>query len=330
MTVTGLQQLATLYLSEYEAVRAKAVKSGAAEGEATWLDDARNRLVRALKAGEDIHGRISLKAAHTLELLARTLMYEEEIELSEIKVASSRLIATSTIHRCRPRADALRALPVDSHRLCALCIVSPRNLQAAIDVSAPCAAPTPPAEMKKQKTGGAALEKQKTASGSALKTPTVPAGRAGRARSRVPLSEDEALLSNPRLMLDLALSFRATLQGAQHRDVAACHLKLADYHWLHKDFQKAIEELGNAHTVHEAVAGNVDLTGSRELGKIKSLLAVAHVCTDELDKAHRCACARLRMCMWTYLPHLPLATSTRDFVRPWQEQPRNPWQGCMT
>ena len=78
-------------------------------------------------------------------------------------------------------------------------------------------------------------------------------------------------------MLSVALHYRKTLQGARHRDAATSHLKMADVHWLHRDFGEALKQLDAAHSIFLHIADEMDYSGSREVAKVKSLLVVALV-----------------------------------------------------
>ena len=79
VSVDSLMALGDLYLKEFEVpgVRFKATRGSA---ESKWLEDARTTFLKAIRAGEDILGRISLKAVTCLEGLARVRMYLDEIE----------------------------------------------------------------------------------------------------------------------------------------------------------------------------------------------------------------------------------------------------------
>lgn len=86
------------------------VKLSALIPETPWLNMARLRLLKALKAGEDIFGRISLKAALSLENLALILLYEEEMELREegLAAGSKSVAAPAPAPSAQPHPSALQ------------------------------------------------------------------------------------------------------------------------------------------------------------------------------------------------------------------------------
>lgn len=278
VTVTGLLSLGSLYIKEFEAVRHKVSKLSGG-GETHWLDDARQRLLKALKGGEDIYGKVSKQAADSLEKLALVKLYKDEMEINEQRAsvdaggAPSAAAASSSSQRSHGAAPAgtPTAAPV-------------RNQKSGGSSNAPAMSAGAPEPAAKAVT--AAVDPSDWSSRSSGRAG---GGSSGGARAYVPLAEDNELLSDSLRMLNKALSFRVALQGSQHRDVASCHLRLADHHWLHRDLPNVVRELKISHDIHMHIAEEIDMTGSREIGKIKSLLVVALVHMDELDQAHRYA-----------------------------------------
>ena len=295
VTVSGLQSLGSLYIKEHETVRAR-VKLSALIPETPWLDMARLRLLKALKAGEDILGRISLKAALTLENLAMISLYEEEMELREEGLAAGS-----------------------------------KSVAAGSGGAAP--APAPPAPAPHPSALQKAKSSKKVLAGVSgeEEAPSAPVVQGS-------LYEDDELLSSAQRMLDVALHYRKTLQvstashfllcllptprlltsdfllptanfllptspllqSSRHRDAATCHLKIADVHWLHRDFAEALVQLEAAHSIFLHIAEEMDFSGSREIAKVKSLACTlppyltAHPC-DLARTSPACTSSRLHL-----------------------------------